>query len=221
MTIAKGRTDCEAERDTIGQGFHELLKVLKLAKKQVEVQAKAELYDIINDKSLSDEERQDQMRSFEDMLAEQEESDIRIRRTVLIGLFAFWELSLKDLCEYYKIKISKAEKNKKNDKSKTEARLNEYDYINAIFQDNRPENIDLISSQVKELRNYMTHGSAGEGRQKIIDTLMIEHPEFCIAKMCGGYFISSYDGLDKMLKIINDGLRDTETTAKTLNVQTN
>lgn len=221
MTIAKGRTDCEAERDTIVQGFQELLKVLKRAKKQVEVQAKAELYDIINDKSLSDEERQNQMRSFEDMLAEQEESDIRIRRTVLIGLFSFWELSLKDLCEYYKIKISKAEKNKKNNKSKTESRLNEYDYINAIFQDNRPEYIDLISSQVKELRNYMTHGNAGEGRQKNIDTLMTEHPEFCISKMCGDYFISSYDGLDKMLKIINDGLRDTESTAKTLNVQTN
>lgn len=108
MTIAKGRTTCETERDTMVQGFHELLKVLKHAKNQTEIQAKAALYDIANDKALSDEERWSQMRPFNEMLTEQEESDIRIRRTVLIGLFSFWELSLKDLCEYYKINVTKA-----------------------------------------------------------------------------------------------------------------
>lgn len=221
MTIAKGRTNCEAERDTIVQGFQELLKVLKHAKNQTEIQAKAALYDIANDKSLSDEERRNQMRPFEDMLAEQEESDIRIRRTILIGLFSFWELSLKDICEYYKIKVTKATRIKKEGKSKDGPTFGDNDYLNSIYRDNRPENVGLISSQIKALRNYMTHGSAGEERQKSIDTLMATHPNFCISKIYGGYSISSYDGLDKMLKIINDGLRDTESTAKTLNVQTN
>lgn len=221
MTFAKGRTDCEAERDTIVQGFHELLKVLKHAKIQTEIQAKAALYDIANDKSLSDEERWSQMKPFNKMLSEQEESDIRIRRTILIGMFSFWELSLKDLCEYYKINVTKVKNVKKGSKSKKEPNLNENDYLHAIFHNNRPEDVGLISSQIKELRHYMTHGSAGEERQEIIDNLMTEHPDFCISKMCGGYSISSYDGLDKMLKIINDGLIDTEATAKTLNVQTN
>ncbi len=82
MTIAKGRTTCETERDSMVQGFHVLLKVLKHAKKQNEIQAKFALYDIANDKSLSDEERWYQMRPFNEMLTTPVESDIRIRRPV-------------------------------------------------------------------------------------------------------------------------------------------
>lgn len=88
-------------------------------------------------------------------------------------------------------------------------------------RDNRPKNVGLISSQIKELRNYMTHGSAGEGRQTIIDNLRAEYPDFYISKIRDNYHITSYDGLDKMLKIINDGLIDAETTAKTINVPIN
>lgn len=219
MTIAKGRTTCETERDTMVQGFHELLKVLKHAKNQTEIQAKAALYDIANDKSLSDEERWSQMRPFNEMLTEQEESDIRIRRTVLIGLFSFWELSLKDLCEYYKINVTKAKKNKKENKSKRESNLSENDYLNAIFRDNRPEIIGLISSQIKELRNYMTHGSADKDRQATIDRLMSANQDFCISKISGDYYLTAYNGLDNILKIIENGLVIAETTAKTLNEQ--
>ncbi len=221
MPFIKGRTNCEAERDTIVQGFHELLKVLKHAKTQTEVQAKAALYDIASDKSLSYEEQWSQMRLFNDMLSEQKEADIRIRRTILIGLFSFWELSLKDLCGYYKINVAKAKDVNKESKSKKELNLSENDYLNAIFRDNRPKNIGLISSQIKELRNYMTHGSADQDRQEIIDNLIKTHPDFCISKICDGYYISSYDGLDEMLKTITDGLTDAETTAKTLKTQIN
>ena len=87
MTIAKGRTNSEAERDTMVQGFHELLKVLKHAKNQTEILAKAALYDIANDKSLSDEERWSQMRPFNEMLSEQEESDIESVALSLLGCF--------------------------------------------------------------------------------------------------------------------------------------
>ena len=218
MTIAKGRTNCEAERDIIVQGFYELLNELKHAKNQIEIQAKAALYDVVNDKSLSNEERLTQMRPFEELLSKQEEKDIRIRRTILIGLFSFWELSLKNLCEYYKINITKTKNNKKESISKNVYKFSENDYLNAIFRDHRPKNIGLISSQIKELRNYMTHGNAGENRQAIIDNFIATYPDFCVSKINSDYYINSYDGLDKILKIINDSLIDSETTAKKLNV---
>lgn len=221
MTIATGHTNCEAERDTIVQGFHELLRVLKHTKDQTEIQAKAALYDIANDKSLSDEERWSRMYPLKDILSKQEESDIRIRRTIFIGLFSFWELSLKALCEYYKIDVTKVKNVKRESKSKKGPNFSENDYLNAIFCDNRPVNIGLISSQIKELRNYMAHGSAGEERQEIIDTLLTTRPDFCISKICGGYSISSYNGLDKMLQIIYDGLKIAETTAKNRNIYNN
>ena len=224
MTIAKGCTNCEAERDTIAQGFHEMLKVLKQAKGQTEVQAKAALYDIINDKSLSDDERWTQMRPFNDLFSEQEESDIRIRRTILIGLFSFWELSLKYICAYYKLDVAgmKGIKLKKESQLKNDRILfSENDYLKAIFHSERPNIVDVISSKIKELRNYMTHGSADKNRQAVIDSIISEYPDFFVKKTHDGYYITSYDGLDNILKIINDGLIIAETTAKTLNVQIN
>lgn len=218
MAIAKGRTDCESEREIIIQGFNDLLSVLMEAKRQKEEHAKAALYDIINDNTLSDEERWTQMKPFNDLLLEQEETDIRIRRNILIGMFAFWELSLKDICGYYKIdvratKVPKAQNDKESSKGE---RTYVNDYINAIFPLERPNVVERIITEIKELRNYMTHGSANEKRQSIIDKLMASHPEYCIAKNCGNYHIGSYKGLDNILKNINDGLQIAETATKTI-----
>lgn len=219
MTIAKGRTDCESEREIFVQGFKDLLRVLMTAKKQTEEHAKAALYDIINDNTLSDEERWVQMKPFNDLLSEQEETDIRIRRNILIGLFAFWELSLKEICEYYKIVVGIPKIEKKNNEGKAPKENGFYkvsDYIKAIFPSELPNAVKLISNQIRELRNYMTHGSADEKRKVIIDKLMDSHPEFCIAKKCGDYHISSYDGLDSILMNICDGLRIAEKDARTI-----
>ena len=67
----------------------------------------------------------------------------------------------------------------------------------------------------------MTHGSADKNRQAVIDSIISEYPDFFVKKTHDGYYITSYDGLDNILKIINDGLIIAETTAKTLNVQIN
>ncbi len=218
MTIAKGRTDCESEREIIVQGFNDLLRVLKEAKKQTEEHAKAALYDIINDNRLSEEERRTQMKPFNDLLSEQEESDIRIRRTILIGLFAFCELSLKNICGYYKIDVGATDdpKTPNNKRVKKGKRTCVNDYINAIFRLGRPDVVELIITEIKELRNYMVHGSADEKRRSIIDKLVDSHPEFCIAKNCGDYHISSYNGLDSILRNIYDSLEIAETTIKTI-----
>lgn len=219
MTIAKGRTDCESEREIIVQGFNDLLKVLKDAKKQTEEHAKSALYDIINEHTLSDDERWSQMKPFNDLLSEQEETDIRIRRTILIGLFSFWELSLKDICGYYKLDVGMPKREKKNNKGKTPKENGFYkvnDYIKTIFPSELPNTVELISYQIRDLRNYMTHGSADEKRKGIIDKLMDSHPEFCIAKKCGDYHISSYNGLDSILRNICDGLQIAEKGAKTM-----
>lgn len=217
MTIAKGRTDCESEREIIVQGFNDLLRVLNEAKKQTEEHAKSALYDILKDNTLSEEERRLQMKPFNDLLSEQEETDIRIRRNILIGLFAFWELSLKNICGYYRIDVEASKEPKsKNDKPRKGERTYVNDYINAIFHFGRPDIVELINTEIRELRNYMTHGSADEKRRGIIDKLMELHPEYCIAKNCGDYHISTYNGLDCILRNICDGLQIAETATKTI-----
>lgn len=217
MSIAKGRTNCEAERDVIVQGFNDLLRVLRQAKHQKEVGIKSELYDIITNQSISEEEKDAQKKPFYDLLSESEESDKRIRRTILIGLFSFWELSLKGICDYYHIDVEATKQNKsqkkKQPKDKT-PRLSENDYLNAIFQAERPKEVSFISSTIKELRNYMTHGSAEDDRKAVIDSLISSHPEFSVSKTQDGYFINSYDGLDHILNKIIEGLCCAEATAK-------
>lgn len=224
MTFAKGRTNCEAERDIIVQGYTDLLKVLKQAKLQKETGIKAELYDIICDSTISHEERQTQMRPFYEDLSEQEETNRRIRRSILIGLFSFWELSLKEVCEYYNLDTAggKGTKPKKKSESqKDEPHYGENDYLKAIFHTNRPEKVELISSKIRELRNYMTHGTAGATRKVAIDTLISTHPEFCISKECGDYSIPSYDGLEQIMDTIKESLFCAEATAKQSKEQSN
>jgi len=65
----------------------------------------------------------------------------------------------------------------------------------------------------------MTHGSADKDRQATIDRLMSANPDFCISKISGDYYLTAYNGLDNILKIIENGLVIAETTAKTLNEQ--
>lgn len=208
--IANGKTNCEAERNLIAQGFSDILNVLKSAKDVIEMQAKTAIHDIINDKSIDPEERKSIIQPHYDLIKNQEETAIRICRTVLIGLFSFWELSLKDICGNYGFELSEKAVNTKSDKTK----YGENDYLNAIFQSKRPQIIGLISSKIKELRNYMTHGSLEKGRQDIIDQLMADNPNFGIIKVQAGYVLNSYDGMENILHAINEGLRIAEMTAK-------
>lgn len=161
------------------------------------------------------------------MLSEQEETDIRIRRTLLIGMFSFWELSLKEICEFYKLGIANdngIEQNKKqrngNEQKNKKPYYNYNDYANAIFQSERPEIVNLINSEIKELRNYMTHGTVKADKIADIENLMKSHPEFCICKNCSDFFITSYDGLENILKVLSDGLICAEDKAKILYEQT-
>lgn len=207
MTIALGRTSCEAERAIIVQGFNDLLEILNRTRRQNEVHVMSSINGVIKDEKLSDDERETEMKNCNELLIEQDESGVRMRRVILIGIFSFWELSLKDICEYYQLNSLMSNKHG----HKTES-----DYLDVIFQDNRPEIIHVISSQIKELRNYMTHGSAGEKRQNVIDELMSVHPEFGISKEHNDYYINSYDGIANILKYVTKGIINAENEAKSI-----
>lgn len=215
MTIATGRTDCKSEREIIVQGFMDLLRILKATKKQNEENVQKSLSDIEKDKTLSEEERRILISPYYDLLSEQEESDIRIRRTILIGLFSFWELSLKNICEYYHINgVATKEKKTTIRKRNSDRLYSVNDYIKAIFNSIVPHEIEIICTQIKELRNYMTHGKADNKRQIIIDSLIAAHPEFCIIKKCEDYCLTSYNGIESILNYISNGLQLAEKTAK-------
>lgn len=218
MAIAKGQTNCRAERDTTLFGFNDLLKIANDSKLGNEAHIKANLYDIITNNDDSPEEKNTQKRPLEEALNSQEESDIRIRRAILMGLFSFWEISLKELCQYYDIALNK--KGKKNNSNQQtgnsrnkKSRFYSSDYLWSIFYDNIPEDANLIDTNIGELRNYMTHGDADNDRQQAIKNLAETHPEFDIKE---GYeaHLASYQGLLKIKELIESTLNQIETYIK-------
>ena len=55
--FAKGRSNIKAERDILFQGFRDQLKTMENALKLQETEIKAQLYDIISDLTIHDEEK--------------------------------------------------------------------------------------------------------------------------------------------------------------------
>lgn len=212
MIISKGRSNCEAERDLVIQGFCDLIEVSVNAKRLKEDSIKGRLYDIITDRTLSEEERLSLQHPLEDELAEQEEQDIRIRRSVLIGIYSFWELSLLEMVNHYNLPLKKAKK-KENGKKK-EIKGSASDYLNSIFENPMPANMQMIDSELKEFRNYMTHGSIGVDRKAVIDKMIANHSEFDICQTIEGYHLSSYNGLIAILNLLEEALEECELVAK-------
>ena len=207
MTITKGRTNCQSERDLVLQGFSEQLQILENSQIEQENVFKARLYDIITDYSISEDEKSSLKYPWSNELQELEERHIRIRRSVLIGLYSFWEVSLMEIVrsiipnyiEELKI-ISKKTRN-----------FGARDYVKLIYGANAPKSIELINYNICELRNYMVHGSMNESRKSLIDELRRLHPEFCIVSQCKESYICSYNGLKALLGLLSKELEAAET----------
>lgn len=189
MTVAKGMSNCKAERDFVLQGFREQLEVVEQAQEQQEYCFKSHLYDILIDSSITEEEKRTLMAPWYDQLQELEERNIRIRRSIFIGLYSFLEISLKEIAE--KVKGS----NKFNEK------LGGLKCFKAIYGENIPQSAGEINDYVRELRNYIVHGSLYENRKNAIENLMKVHSEFCIQSSCNHYYFRSYKGLYSIMNM--------------------
>ena len=97
MTIAKGISNNQAERNVVMQGFYEQLEIAQQSQYEQEASLKVKLYDIIEDNKLSEEEKQSLKKPLTNELEEIENKHIRIRRSILIGLYSFWEVSLNNI----------------------------------------------------------------------------------------------------------------------------
>ncbi len=207
MTIAKGNTSCQSERDLVLKGFSEQLQILEDSQIEQENEFKAHLYDIISDYSISEDEKSSLKHTWSNELQKLEERHIRIRCSVFIGLYSFWEVSLMEIvssCIPNYIEELKIISNKTGN-------FGARDYTKLIYGANVPKSIDLINYNICELRNYMVHGSMNESRESLIDELRRSHPEFCIVSQCKDSYIYKYSGLKVLLGLLSKELEATET----------
>lgn len=199
MAIAKGRTNCKAERDLILQGLREQLQILVKSQIQQENLFKARLNEIITDNSLTSEEEYALRCPWTNQLQELEECHIRIRRSIFIGLYSFWEVSLMDIVNTHVPALIV----RKSNKSKN---LGVSDYLKLIYGDTLPSSAYLIDNNVREFRNYMVHGTLTEKRKLLINELVSAHTEFCVKDVGQTYIISNYKGLFEMLTLLSKEL---------------
>lgn len=197
MAISKGLTICKTERDLILQGFKEQLQILADSQNGQENLLKARLYDIIKDSSLPDEEKQTLKRPYLSQLEELMGYHIRIRRSLFIGLYSFWEVSLMDIVNTHIPTVVEAARI-----SKKSTNFGASDYLKLIYTDKLPSPVSLIDNNIREFRNYMAHGVIKEKQEQLLNDLATAHPEFGIKAICKDYFISEYKGLFEFLSLL-------------------
>ncbi len=205
MAIAKGRTDCKTERDLVLQGYREQLQILEDSQIEQENVFKAHLYDIITDYSISEDEKSSLKYPLSNELHKLEERHIRIRRSVFIGLYSFWEVSLMNIANtHIPAMVENARKSKKS------KNFGASDYLKMIYGGKLPSAVILIDNNLREFRNYLVHGTLTEARESLISTLANSHPVFCTRGTCKTYFIDSYKGVSEMLMLFSKELENAE-----------
>lgn len=203
MSIAKGKSDYENERDTFVAGFHDLIEAAEKAKKCFDDSLKADLYDLLTDSGVPRDEIETQSSPLLDLLSEQNERDIRIRKSMVIGIYSFLETSLSGLC------LNKTVHKKDESYLAT--------YTRAIYGNGKPlPQLKLLDKSFRPLRNQMTHGGKIKKQDiREIENLIKIHPEFSIKKCCNQYYIDSYSGIRLMLGFVEETLSIVEKYIKT------
>ncbi|MCM1139922.1 MAG: hypothetical protein NC453_15255 [Muribaculum sp.] len=199
----------QAEREIVIQGFREQLEIVEQSQIAQEQSVKAKLYDIITDNLITEEEKHSIEFPYLKILEDLEERHIRIRRSIFIGLYSFWEVSLMNMsdCQIANSGNTVQEQTKKNLQKK---RLGASDYLSIIYGENIPESVDIINNNIRELRNYMVHGSNNPKRKEAIEELMEKRSEFHIKVSAGEYYFDDYEGLIKVLDSFERELNDIE-----------
>lgn len=213
MAIAKGLSINEAERFIVMQGFYEQLEIAQQSQYAQETSIKAKLYDIIEDNSLDEDEKQSLKKPLISELEEIENKHIRIRRSVLIGLYSFWEVSLKAILSsqsFISPHSNKGNRQIERNSKKSKA----WNYLKQIYGEDIPNTSLLIDDAIRECRNYIVHGQLSSNQEETIRTLEVSNPEFCIGITCGNCVITHYSGLRHLLEYISRELDNAELAAK-------
>lgn len=208
MVITKGKSDIEAERDLVILGFKEQINCLKDAFSQQKAALKAQLDYISPDSNFSIDEISAIERPHIEELQDIQEKHTRIRRTILIGIYSLWELSLKY------IKDTKSLQSFKNDTQpsiiENKRKSIAWNYLNVIYNESIPSSSLSIDDSVRILRNYMVHGRLSEDHLCNLRKFALSHSNLHLIICNKECDFSNYDGLLNLLDIISRELNSAE-----------
>ncbi len=195
------------------QGFYEQLEIAQQSQYVQETSIKAKLYDIIEGNSLEEDEKQSLKMPLINELEEIENKHIRIRRSILIGLYSFWEVSLNAILSSQSF-ISPHSNKGNRQIERTSKKSKAWNYLKQIYGEDIPNTSLLIGGAIRECRNYIVHGQLSSSQEETIRTLEVSNPEFSIGIICGNCVIAYYSGLRHLLEYISLELDNAELAAK-------
>lgn len=208
MAIAKGKSNIKSERDLVILGIGEQISILNNDQTHIEKSINTQLVNIQSDSTIDNEEKTSIKRPLLEELQDIQEKHIRIRRTILIGMYTFWELSLQAILGLKNAKFNDSKK--KNDTTKNKQKSIAWNYLNAIYEGNIPAAALDIDDKVRVLRNHMVHGKLAEGQLAQLKDFSKCHPELYLTVSIDGCNFLNYNGLFNLLDIISSELNNAE-----------
>lgn len=239
MAIAKGRSCSMGELDILKDALENMINSTELKFRDIIDSLKACIFDLEHDTSTDVKDRNSVSISFYSELEKFEYQRNISRNKLVICIYSICEATLASICEIHKIKLVK-EPNSNNmlklcpysddGKCKVKRRKREEyyltDYLYTIDPNYKMDwgEANIVSTAIKNLRNYLTHSKADVKRaRKIISELssygfnhisqsegkiMIQEIEdvYCILNVCCKMLVGAEQKAKEKLKSSNKNI---------------
>ena len=192
--IAKGRTTIRAEIDFGYSAYSQIIKEKEaIICDDIQYMDK-EIESITHDSTIDFEEKSSLCEPYESTKLEMEDRYAVFNRLMYCAIYSFWETSLCGILKYNGI-TPKRELSEK------------------LEQTGFPKNpdIELLSTSIRELRNYFVHGNLFQEREDDIQPCIEKYGALGLIKGYNSYYISSADFVQAILDLVYKTLCEIDT----------
>lgn len=236
MAIAKGRSCVMAELDILKETLESMINSTESKFRDIIDSLKAELFDIEHNKAIEPEVRNSLSYPFYNELDIYISQRFISRNKLVICIYSICEATLASICKDYDYKIVKesshaiksmscANLNGRECNVKRIKRTNYYlkDYLyslNPAYLTDWNE-ANIVSTVVKDLRNYLTHSKADEKRAVRIIKSLSKCGFNCISQEDGKIIIQDIADIQQILNMCYEMLVTAEQIAKSKSINVN
>lgn len=232
MAIAKGRSCAMVELDSLKETLENMVDFTETRFNDTINSLKANIFDIEHDDSIDNEERNSALEPYFSELENYQFQRYSSRNNYIICIYSICESVLASICADNNIKLLKETNSKREPKQcsntngrKNKANVNYYmnDYLYSLNPKYRDEWTDafVVSTAVKKLRNYLTHGKTDRKKASIIAGELSQHGLNTISQVNGEIKIQNIESLHSILKLCCKMLVVAEQKAKEKSIKEN
>lgn len=234
MAIAKGQSCVMAELDILKDTLESMINSTESKFRDIIDSLKDELFDIEHDKKIGPGERNSLLCTYYSELDKYITQRFLSRNKLVICIYSICESTLASICKDYNFKIEKEVghnskliscPNMNGRECNIKRKKNTIYYLNDYLYTLNPRySVDwkdayIVSTDIKDLRNYLTHSKTDVTRAaKIIQGLSNNRFEH-ISQVEGNILIQKVEDIHKILKLCYEMLISAEKIAKSKSIE--